>query len=115
MNCLTLLPAPPGRDIPSISETSPAHLLVNASNIRVTGHLQHTGSRSNVSYLEVTLTYPEASQSGEFSCEANEVTNLGHHVVFSTRHNVTAAQPTLAELARYLHDLKVCFNPTQSF
>ena len=95
----------PGHDIASISESSAARLLVNVSNIKVSGDLSIQAGDDR--YLELTWTYPEASQAGDFHCEANAVNDLGHNVVFSTSLSVPAKHPSLADLAKILHDIKV--------
>jgi len=100
-----------GHDIASISESSAARLLVNVSNIKVSGDLSIQAGDDR--YLELTWTYPEASQAGDFHCEANAVNDLGHNVVFSTSLSVPAKQPTLADLAKILHDIKVDKSETQ--
>ena len=91
----------------TISQTSGPRLLVNESNVHVSGDL--TGQSGERGYLEVTFTYPEGGQVGDggFSCEANAANDIGRNIVFSTSTSVQEKEVSLGDLVKQIHDMQV--------
>jgi len=100
-----------GKDIAAISQGSAARLLVNDTNIQVSGDL--TGGSGEKGYLELTWTYPEGDQVGDFTCEANAANDIGRNIVYSASKNIPAKDPTVMDLVKQIHDMQLDKEQTQ--
>jgi len=88
-----------GRDIASVSHTSPAQVMDGSSNLQVTGSV--TPNNGEQGYLELTFDFPRANNSGEFVCEVNAVRSF-HNIVFSTSKEVSFRNLTIDDMANYI-------------
>ena len=84
-----------------VTEHIPAHALTSSGNVQVKGHI--SGGEGS---LQVTFKYPQDVQAGEYSCEANGLSNLGHNVMLTTTLEVGVTTPTMDDLIQQIAEMK---------
>lgn len=78
-----------GDDVASVTATRPARATRPWDDLHVTGDLHGHGGD-----LQLTFTNPNVNQSGQWSCEANAISDSGHAVTFDTPVEVSLTTPT---------------------
>jgi len=97
---LSVMVTKDGQDVASVSEHVPARVLWNNSaNVKVAGDLSGTHG-----YLEVSLQYPDRSQTGQYRCDVTGIDAAGHSDVINSSVTLNEGEVTLDDLVDRLHD-----------
>jgi len=95
-----------GLDLASISSySSGVTVLGDVGLLNATGSIP--GEKGEKGYIELTWSYPGEAQSGNYSCEANGITTIGHTVRFLTSLQMPVKNPGLSDLIQYVHDRQI--------
>jgi len=92
-----------GQDVASVGHTHPARLLDTSLNgTAVAGAVSQRG------FLELNIPYPDVSTAGEFVCQINALDANGDHAVtFARSVEVTASDPSMADLVAVIRTMRV--------
>jgi len=100
---LSVMVTKDGQDVASVSEHVPARVLWNNSaNVKVAGDLSGTHG-----YLEVSLQYPDRSQTGQYRCDVTGIDAAGHSDVINSSVTLDEGEVTLDDLVDHLHTLEI--------
>ena len=83
--------------VATVTEHIPAHALTDLDSLEVKGHI--SGGEGS---LQLTWKQPNVTQAGEYSCEANGLTNLGHNVVLTENLEIGNKDPTMEDLIQHI-------------
>jgi len=102
-----------GDHVASLITGQQPHAQTDLTNIQVNGSLSLTGEPGEEGYIEVTWNYPQTAQVGEYVCEINAITALGHPVTFKDTVEVIETTPSIGQLIGYIQYLTQSKNNIQ--
>jgi len=94
-----------GDHVASLITGQQPHAQTDLTNIQVNGSLSLTGEPGEEGYIEVTWNYPQTAQVGEYVCEINAITALGHPVTFKDTVEVIETTPSIGQLIGHVQSL----------
>ena len=87
--------------VASVTEHSPAVALDDLGNLKVKGDI--TGSEG---FLQLSWSYPTDVQAGQYTCEVNGLTSVGHNVMLTENLEVGMGDPSIEDLIDHIGALK---------
>jgi len=103
-----------GDHVASLITGQQPHAQTDLTNIQVNGSLSLTGEPGEEGYIEVTWNYPQTAQVGEYVCEINAITALGHPVTFKDTVEVIETTPSIGQLLGIIQSLDKDKNQMQN-
>jgi len=95
-----------GDHVASLITGQQPHAQTDLTNIQVNGSLSLTGEPGEEGYIEVTWNYPQTAQVGEYVCEINAITALGHPVTFKDTVEVIETTPSIGQLIKIVQEME---------
>ena len=87
--------------VASITEHSPLNQLTSDPDLHVTGSINSTSG-----HLTMTWLTPASNLTGQYQCEANGVTSVGHTVKLYDNLDISLKTPNISDLVGAIHSLK---------
>ncbi|CAL1547755.1 unnamed protein product, partial [Lymnaea stagnalis] len=100
--------------VASISQFEPASPDGSpAENLHVEGNITENSLMKELGYLQVTWNGPTGAQAGNYTCEITALTSNKHIVEINGKLNITASEPGVSDLIRFIIDHDRLINQLQ--
>jgi len=89
-----------GVEIASITPFAPVYAPADAGKMNASGIV--SSQHGAQGHLELTWTYPDSGQSGNYTCEVNGVNSVGHTIKYTADLSIPVREPTLADITDFV-------------
>jgi len=97
-----------GVEIASITPFAPVYAPADAGKMNASGSV--SSQHGAQGHLDLTWTYPDSGQSGNYSCEVNGVNSVGHTIKYTADLSIPVREPTLADITLLVRDQQIEIN-----